>query len=296
MRSMTSCKFSDRFSNCAFRNFLPNQPPFKLGKFRYGTMIYYYYDVYVASSLEQYGEWSQLEIDFMCDLLEPGDTVVDAGAFIGTHTLAFGHKVGSNGRVLAFEPTKESYYCLAGNLMINNLYKADAFQLALGKENGILDVIIMGDVNHINNYGATGSIEHAYIDAQYISKNNTKKVEMRSLDSFNLDKCKLIKGDVEGMGLSILEGAKKTIKKCKPCIFTEVASPTDGKSIAEIAENRKLIEFITGFGYAVYDATSPLFNPNNYFRNSKNVFPGIVSFAVFCCPSDWKIAGLTKLA
>lgn len=294
---MTSSKFSNRFKDCAFREFLPNQPPFKLGKFRYGTMIYYYYDVYVASSLEHYGEWSQLEIDFMCELLDPGDTVVDAGAFIGTHTLAFGNKVGINGRVLSFEVTKESFYCLAGNLMINNLYKTEAFHIALGKENGMLDVIVMDNVNCINNYGATGSLNHSPIDKQYVSEINTKKIEMRSLDSFNLAKCKLIKSDVEGMGLDILEGAKETIKRCKPCIFTEVdPPPLTGKSITDVGENRKLIDFVHEFDYNVYDATSPLFNPNNYFKNPTNIFPNIVSFAFFCCPKNWKIAGLPKLA
>jgi FkbM family methyltransferase len=276
------------------KNTLPNQLPFKLGKFRYGTMIYYYYDVYVSSSLEQYGEWSQLEIDFMCNLLEPGDTVVDAGAFIGTHTLAFGHKVGPPGKVFAFEAAKESFYCLAGNLMINNLYKADAFQLAVGKEEGVLDLVSIGDVNHVNNYGGQGALEYSPIKGE-IAKESMKKVEMRTLDSFNLNECKLIKIDVEGMSLDVLKGAKNTIEKCRPCIFTEVDSPI-GKHITDVEENQKLIAFMRNFGYNIYDATSPLFNPNNYFKNPNNIFPGIVSFAVFCCPDDWDITGLPKLS
>lgn len=293
---MTSCTFSDRFKNCTFKEYLPNQPPFKIGKFRYGTMVYYYYDVYVASSLEHYGEWSQLEIDFMCDLLDPGDTVIDAGTFIGTHTLAFGNKVGTNGRVLAFEITKESYYCLVGNVIINNLYKAEAFNVALGKEDGKIDVLVLEDVHTINNYGATGSISHSPIDKRYLSDANVKQIEMRSLDSFDLGKCKLIKIDAEGMSLDILEGAKETIKRCKSCVFTEVDTPPPGKSIVDVEGNQKLIDFVRKFDYNVYDATSPLFNPNNYFKNPNNIFPNIVSFAVFCCPKDWNITGLPKLA
>jgi FkbM family methyltransferase len=218
----------------------------------------------------------------MCSLIEPGDTIVDAGAFIGTHTLAFGQKVGFDGRVLAFEPTKESFYCLTGNIMINNVYKVEAMQIALGKEEGILDLVSVGNVNKPNNYGGLGSIDYSTNETTYI----TKKVKMKALDSFNLTECKLIKIDVEGMSLEVLEGAKNTIEKCRPCIFTEVD---------DFKHQKKLIKFMKNFGYNAYDATSPLFNPNNYFKNPNNIFPGIVSFAIFCCPNDWNTTGLPKL-
>jgi FkbM family methyltransferase len=280
----------------ASRKINPNQPPFVFNTFRYGVMIYYYYDIYVSGSLEQYGEWSQLEIDFMCNFLEEGDTVVDAGAFIGTHTLAFSRKVGITGKVYAFEPTKESFCCLAGNLMINNLYKTEVFQLALGKRNGILDLIDIGNVTSIDNYGGIGAVEY-HPSWGKAHKDRIKKVEMRTLDSFNIDQCKLIKIDAEGMSLDVLKGAKATIKKCRPSIFAEVDEPEPGSgiSIEEVTQNKKLIEFMKNFGYNVYDATSMLFNPNNYFNNSNNIFGNTVSFAVFCCPKDWNIEGLRDI-
>mgnify|MGYP001597692068 FL=1 len=52
-------------------------------------------------------------------LLSPGDTVLDIGANIGAHTLFFARAVGTQGRVIAFEPTAYAYRKLIRNISLN---------------------------------------------------------------------------------------------------------------------------------------------------------------------------------
>lgn len=48
------------------------------------------------------------------------------------------------------------------------------------------------------------------------------EVETRALDSFKLDGVSLIKIDVEGHEMQVLEGARSTIQRCKPALLIEV--------------------------------------------------------------------------
>ena len=48
--------------------------------------------------------------------IKPGDTVVDAGAFIGDHTVAYSKAVEEEGWVIAFEPNPVARKCLRHNL------------------------------------------------------------------------------------------------------------------------------------------------------------------------------------
>jgi FkbM family methyltransferase len=269
------------------RRLKPYEMPFKLIDCRYGRLIYYYYDVFIGSSLELYGEWAQLEIDFICKFLSSGDTVVDVGSFIGTHALSFAGAVGITGKVYAFEPNKFSYYCLSGNIVINNMFTIDAYNIALAVNEGSLEFpcIDIGAIMVPANFGGYRS-EKNY-DGKRI------KMECNNLDNFNLQNCKLIKVDAEGMNLDVLKGSKKTISKYKPFIAVEI----------EDEDTDLLYDFIRNFDYKIYNFDTDLFNPDNYFKNKKNLFSklyegvnlssdknslvcNLTSTAVFCAPKN----------
>ena len=89
---------------------------------RYGHMTFFANDIgAVSQSLQTYGEWAENELDFMKALIRPGATVVDVGAYIGTHTLAFARFVGLKGRVISIEPQDESFALLQRNVSANRL-------------------------------------------------------------------------------------------------------------------------------------------------------------------------------
>ena len=65
---------------------------------RHGYVLYNVKDRYIGRSVEHYGEWSPGETALFGQLCRPGHYVVDVGANIGTHTLAFARLVGLRDR------------------------------------------------------------------------------------------------------------------------------------------------------------------------------------------------------
>ena len=68
---------------------------------RHGRMAFLRNDNIIGRSLRLYGEWAEAEIELAKVFLRPGDTVVDVGANIGTHSIAYGLLVGDSGAVIS---------------------------------------------------------------------------------------------------------------------------------------------------------------------------------------------------
>ena len=54
-------------------------------------------DVYIGKALEIYGEYCGIEGDLLTSLIKPGQTVIEVGANIGSHTVGLAKCVGSTG-------------------------------------------------------------------------------------------------------------------------------------------------------------------------------------------------------
>jgi len=99
--------------------------------FRYGNILTPQENDLIAKSIQIYGEWAQNEIDTLNFFIREGDSILDVGAFIGTHSLAFSNLTGKNGRVYAFEPNPSSFEYLKkntenkNNIIIENLALSD---------------------------------------------------------------------------------------------------------------------------------------------------------------------------
>ena len=52
-------------------------------------------DLYIGTSLMLYGEWAEAEVQVFRRLVRAGDTVVDAGAHVGSLTLPLARLVGA---------------------------------------------------------------------------------------------------------------------------------------------------------------------------------------------------------
>lgn len=82
---------------------------------RYGPMTVPKEDAVIGRALALYGEWAQSEIDLIARFLKEGDTVLDVGACVGTHSLAFDNFVGTTGKVIAFEASPTNFALLSQN-------------------------------------------------------------------------------------------------------------------------------------------------------------------------------------
>lgn len=82
------------------------------------------------------GRYEPQETQLALRILQPGMTVVDAGANWGYFTLACAHMVGPLGRVLALEPHPRLAAMLAENVRANGLPQVEALMIAAGSAAG----------------------------------------------------------------------------------------------------------------------------------------------------------------
>jgi FkbM family methyltransferase len=252
-----------------------------LRRCRYGLMLVNANDVYIGASLSQYGEWCQLELDLCRQVLQPGDVVLDVGANIGSHTLAFADAVGPAGVVHAFEPQRVVFQTLCANVALNSLTHVVTHQVALGEQPGTVRIPPL-DYARLNNYGGV-SLDNS---------TEGEPVPRIRLDDLELAACKLIKVDVEGMEAQVLRGARATIEHLKPLLYVE----NDRKDRLE-----ELLDTLEALGYAMYQHSVPCYNPHNFNNNPVNTLViedrPIYSYNLLCVPAGSPIAvqGLPQL-
>lgn len=221
-----------------------------LQDWKYGRIMRYTYDVYIGNSLGLYGEYSPVEMGIYKQLLRPGDIVVEVGANIGSLTVPLAQHIGPGGKIYAFEPQRITFQVLCGNVALNNLFNVWAYNKGAGKEHKkvkIFDGLLYGNNGAFSVERYPGNFE----------------VEIIALDELNLEKCNLLKIDAEGMDVEVIQGAENLIKRCRPYISMEANYTKAGKEI---------IKKLQSLGYKVYEADCALYNQNNDFQTTINIF------------------------
>jgi hypothetical protein len=83
------------------------------------------------------------------------------------------------------------------------------------------------------------------------------------------------------MEKAVLDGAADTIGRCRPVLYVE----NDRRD-----QSAALIATIQSLGYRLYWHTPPLYSADNFFANTVNHFPGLVSGNVLCFPQEAEVA------
>ncbi len=153
--------------------------------------------------------WDSDILPVCLEHIKEGDTVIDAGAWIGGHTMSYSKKVGVTGKVHAFEPNPSAFECLKRNTEQFESY-VTCDQVALGDK--LKSVVLLTD--------------KGWYDSGYIVEclDAPSYIMMSPLDDYNIAP-NFIKIDVEGCELKVLKGAEKTIEKHKPVMCIEVNKP-----------------------------------------------------------------------
>ncbi|MBQ9479069.1 MAG: FkbM family methyltransferase, partial [Selenomonadaceae bacterium] len=137
----------------------------------------------------------------------PGSVVVDVGANIGNHTLFFANELNA-AKIIAFEPIASTFKILNFNIRLNRLDdRVELRNEGLSNRQGRAAV----GVYNPNNTGGTVLNEEG----------NDGDISVMTLDALNLQSIALLKIDVEGMEMKVLEGALETIKRTRPIVFVE---------------------------------------------------------------------------
>ncbi len=237
-------------------------------------------DIYIGKSLEVYGEYAGLEGEMLMSLVQPGQTVIEVGANIGSHTVGLAKRVGPSGKVFAFEPQRACFALLQSQMALNQLHSVIAFNEGSGADECELWLPQI-DYSGQGNFGG--------VSLQRSGSGRQEKVKVRRLDDvFSDTPVHLIKIDVEGMEREVIEGARKLIESSKPNLYVE----ND-----RVEESAALISLIQDYGYRLWWHIPALFNPDNFFNVKENKFGELSSFNMLCVhrSSQMNIEGLTEI-
>jgi FkbM family methyltransferase len=154
---------------------------------------------------------------------------IDVGANIGRYSLYLAKKF-PNTLVIAIEPDPEAYLALIKGVQANSLNNVIALNLAAYNSNGyvVLSRKRSSTISSIVN--RTNTFEMVKVRAMRID-DLVKKLNMNSID--------IVKIDVEGAELYVLQGFEESIKKFKPRIIIEVTK----------RNKEDVIKFFTKVGY-----------------------------------------------
>jgi FkbM family methyltransferase len=171
-------------------------------------------DTGVAPYLLQWGVYEKDETALFKNIVKKDMTVVDVGANIGYYTLLAARLVGENGHVFAFEPDPKNFGLLSKNVALNGYKNVVPVQKAISSETGSAKLFL-----DKNNLGG-----HSLSEAN-VTKAAAVSVELTSIDDFFKNtnvKVDIVKMDVQGSEMKVLEGMTKTIENEALIILTEL--------------------------------------------------------------------------
>jgi FkbM family methyltransferase len=138
--------------------------------------------------------------------------VIDIGAHIG---ISVKHWATHFSKVTAFEPMLDHYQCLLLNTTdLNNVAYVNC---AISDK----DSVMLGAYRTNKNSGSFQLLDHDYQQPLKKAPRKTYEISSRRLDSFTFERVDLIKIDVEGWELNVLQGAIDTINKFRPVLMIE---------------------------------------------------------------------------
>ncbi|QDY99439.2 FkbM family methyltransferase [Nitratireductor mangrovi] len=252
----------------------------RLVEARHGRFLVPRQDIYVGRSLEVYGEWCETEIRIAAQVIKPGDVIVDAGANIGTHSVAFARMAGPKGRVYAIEAQPGMAQIVGANALLNGLSNIVPLNVGLADAPGSFAI---GPIN----YGANanfGGISIPDLDGHEDAAGRIR-VSLMPLDELvDLPRLSFFKLDIEHMEAQALRGARQTIARCLPVIYLENSDPVETSAI--------LAELQT-FGYRAFWHECRLFAPDNWRGNAENIFENVSCVNMLCVPEGRAVQGLT---
>lgn len=180
-------------------------------------------------------------------LVKPGDRVMDIGANIGFHAMWLSVLVGAEGTVLAFEPVRYLYRALSDSINENRFAgRCLAYHCALSDRPG------RGMIRHA---AGTRNFGGAHLtDTKKNDDHSYDEVDIRVLAEFAAEKrCSLIKLDVEGAEMKVLQGGTQLLRQDRPAVFAELFNEQLQKVSG--SNGTGMIRFMAGLGYRCFETT-----------------------------------------
>jgi len=199
------------------------------------------WDEVIGRKLLRDGSFERAEIGAMLGTVTAQSTVIDVGANVGLVTIPLAL---ATARVIAVEPLPQNIEQLRGNVRRNDLTNVVVVEAAAGAADGTAVLHsaadpAFGSLHEVVKYRAAGDLE----------------VTLRSLDSLWEELGRpvvgLVKIDVEGAEVEVLEGGRELLSACGPAVLVEVGA--SGSAVREL---------LAALGYA--ETTPPGLSTENH--------------------------------
>lgn len=233
-----------------------------------------YFDSKIAELIYT-GPFEREEILFMNTILKKGHIFIDIGANIGLFSIHASSRVGETGAIYSFEPTNITFNRLLENIEINNIKNITPINIAISNSTGTTILNVSED-----GFDAWNSIAEPTSGSIFTKQvvNTTTLDDYLSEMQIEIDKIGLIKIDVEGWEIPVIQGAKELLSQPNsPNLmieFTEENARSAGYNCQD------LYRLIESFGYSWFKYNSkknilehceikPYFNYQNLIASKK---------------------------
>ncbi|MEQ8541854.1 MAG: FkbM family methyltransferase [Coleofasciculus sp. D1-CHI-01] len=174
------------------------------------------------------------------NLVDEGDICMDVGANMGHYTFLMASKVGTRGKVVAFEPQSNYFQMISNSIKLNNWEQFVSVEnRAAWNISGEKLKFYLSD--NPNNSGTSSLVNHGL----FLNNDKTTRVTTISISDYlreaRFSQCKLIKIDVERVELQVLQG-----------MIALLESNSVDFIILEMYAHREAQKLLCKFGYSCF--------------------------------------------
>jgi FkbM family methyltransferase len=182
-------------------------------------------------------------------ILRPGDTYVDVGAHVGYHSLVAARLVGENGRIFAIDPQPYNCAKILSNAELNGFTNVTVIAAAVAEADGFITL-----KNQSRQDKARLTLTGPGVNDGALTF-VVPKITLRWLvETYGLRPVNLLKIDVEGFELEVLDGAGDAMRAVENIVF-EVLPGEDADKMPAI--ERKLRDC----GFHMFDVDGAPWRP-----------------------------------
>jgi FkbM family methyltransferase len=196
-----------------------------------------------------FGSYEGAHASMLNALAEDGFTILDIGANVGYYTIRLAKQF-PQASIFAFEPVPKTFENLQGNIELNGITNATAFNFGLSDRNEER-VFYCARENSVSASAARLNLE-----------NNRRVVcRVERLDDFRKTHpltVDFLKCDVEGAEYFVFQGAAETLRQDKPIIVTEMLRKWSAKFHYHPND---IIGFLGEMGYRCFTAQDRRLHP-----------------------------------
>jgi len=161
-------------------------------------------------------------IGWMDQYLRPGDTFFDVGANCGWLSMRAARRVGGAGRVVAFEPSPILVDILRYHCKVNRLPQITIVGKAVSNSDGEAALFLLNQ-----GFSFRNSLTIERDDAPYVRPDEKGRIIVPTvtLDHYCREselRPALVKIDVEGAELLVLEGCREVLRRARPIVIVGV--------------------------------------------------------------------------